>query len=316
MAEYSDNNPENEDLSKSLFCAQFNVWYPVFAKLTIPSLIIKLSKEFIEYIAGKSSQDSDEDISYGDEIIEPSFPSLEVEIAKCVKLLGGSVFPKLNWSAPCDAAWIKIGNSLKCKKFDEIYDLLKSSDTISTFDLSENIILSVAENAELFDHYLVLREWREIDTSLEFRCFVKNSNLIAISQRNHSDYYAFLSDIEMEVLELISKFFATEVKKKILLPNCVFDCYVQSDIMSVILVDFSPFNELTDALLFTWEELNGPWEGVKIRKKEVQGIYPNAKHLAGKVPKDFMDMATGEDPQKLLDLLNLSKEDFQNLKKL
>ena len=313
MAEYLTE--EDEDLAKSLFFAQFNIWYPKFEHLTIPSKIIKISKEFVEYLSGEQSKDSGEEMIFGEEekASEPTFPLLEKETAKCIKLLGGCVFAKLNWSAPCDAAWTKVGNSLKCNNFSEICDLLKSSDTISSFDLCENIVLCVSQNSEFFQHFLVLREWREIDPCYEFRCFVKNGELIAISQRNHSDYYSFLCQMKMEILELIGKFFHTEMKKRLLIPNCVFDCFIVAGLMKVILLDFSAFNELTDALLYTWEELNERSEGVKIRMKELQGICPNEKTLPGKIPKDFMDMATGEDSQKLSDLMNLTKDDFQKL---
>lgn len=308
---------EDEELAKSLFFAQFHIWYPKFEHLTIPSKIIKISKEFVEYLSGEQSrEDSDEEMIFGEgeEASEPTFPILEKQTAKCIKSLGGCVFAKLNWSAPCDAAWTRIGNSLKCNNFSEICDLLKASDTISSFDLCENIVLCVSQNSEFFQHFLVLREWREIHLCYEFRCFVKNGELIAVSQRNHSDYYSFLCQMKMEVLGLIRKFFETEMKKILLFPNCVFDCYIEAGLMKVILLDFSPFNELTDALLYTWEELNQPLEGVKIRMKEAQGIYPNEKTLPGKIPKDFMDMASGEDSQKLLDLMNLSKDDFQKFK--
>ena len=307
---------EDEDLAKSLFFAQFHIWYPTFEHLTIPSKIIKISKDFVEYLSGEQSKDSDEEMILGEEekASEPTFPILEKEIAKCIKLLGGCVFAKLNWSAPCDAAWIRIGNSLKCNDFSEICELLKASDTISSFDLCENIVLCVSQNSEFFQHFLVLREWRDIDSCFEFRCFVKNGELIAISQRNHSDYYSFLCQMKTEILEVSRKFFENEMQKRLLIPNCVYDCYIEAGSMKVILLDFSAFNELTDALLYSWEELNGPSGGVKIRMKEVQGIFPNEKTLPGKVPKDFLDVASGEDSHKLLDLMNLTKDDFQKLK--
>ena len=318
MAESFPELPEDEELSKSLYCSQTHVWYPIFKKSTIQSKIIKLPREFVDYLQFENKfESSDEDeIKLGKEIIQPSFPSLELEIAKSIESLGGHVFPKLNWSAPCDASWIRVGNSMNCETFSDICDLLKASDTVSTFDLSENIIGSVEQNSHYFRHYLVLREWCEIDTSLEFRVFVRNSYMIAVCQRNFGDYYPFLCSIKMDILKMISQFFETNIQENLLLPNCIFDCYLHSDFMKVTLVDFAPFNELTNALLFTWEELNRNWDGVKIRMKDVPGIQPSEKHVTGKIPKDFLDIASGEDPEKLKEILKLTKDDFQNLKTL
>ena len=48
--------------------------------------------------------------------------------------LGGEVFCKLNWSAPRDATWISLGNSLKCTTPAQVYLLLKSSEFVQ-YDL-------------------------------------------------------------------------------------------------------------------------------------------------------------------------------------
>jgi len=55
--------------------------------------------------------------------------------------------PKLNWSAPKDAAWINMG-SLKCTKAGDVYLLLKSSDFVG-FDLEkawEDLDLTAADD--------------------------------------------------------------------------------------------------------------------------------------------------------------------------
>ena len=316
MAEFLPDLSDDDELSKSLFCSQANIWYPVFKQATIPCKIIKLPRKFVDYLQDENKFESSEEdeITLGKEIIRPSFPKLESEIAKCIASLGGHVFPKLNWSSPSDAAWIRIGNSMKCEIFSDICDLLKASDTIATFDLSENIIGCVLQSAPSFRSYLVLREWREIESSLEFRVFVRNSYIIAISQRNSGDYYPFLSAVKMDVLKMIEQFFYKNIQSNLIVPSCVFDCYLQSDLMKVTLIDFAPFNELTSALLFTWEELNKNWDGVKIRFTEAQGIQPSGKHATGKIPKDFIDIVTGEDPEKLKKIMELTKDDFQKLK--
>ena len=63
---------------------------------------------------------------------------------------------------------------------------------------------AAAEPAEV---HLVLRKWKEILTAMEFRCFVKDNTLIAISQRDHTTFYASLASIKTEVqVDLVSFF--------------------------------------------------------------------------------------------------------------
>jgi len=60
----------------------------------------------------------------------PSFPELELKIKESIESLGGAVFPKLNWSAPKDSAWISTTGSLRCATFSEIPLLLRSSESL------------------------------------------------------------------------------------------------------------------------------------------------------------------------------------------
>lgn len=71
-----------------------------------------------------------------DEESDPSvaWTELHDRIKVTIAELGGSVVPKLNWSAPTDATWISATNSMECQVPNDIYLLLKSSDFI-THDL-------------------------------------------------------------------------------------------------------------------------------------------------------------------------------------
>eukprot|EP00611_Tribonema_gayanum_P010369 TRINITY_DN2037_c0_g1_i2.p1 TRINITY_DN2037_c0_g1~~TRINITY_DN2037_c0_g1_i2.p1 ORF type:complete len:347 (-),score=49.99 TRINITY_DN2037_c0_g1_i2:27-1067(-) len=62
----------------------------------------------------------------GSEQAVPEFPDLLQSLYDGIEQLGGAVFPKLNWSAPLDAAWVN-GGSLKCVTPGEVVTLLKSS---------------------------------------------------------------------------------------------------------------------------------------------------------------------------------------------
>lgn len=76
--------------------------------------------------------DSDSDSgSEGSEYQARDFSRLDEKIREVIEKYGGDVFPKLDWSAPRDAAWILPGQTLKCTTPADVYLLLKSSDFIS-----------------------------------------------------------------------------------------------------------------------------------------------------------------------------------------
>ena len=107
-------------------------WYPKLRQRTIRTTFIALPDAFIDYLLadrvyvpdagdppeGDSSSDEDErNQEEGDwestTSAVPRFPDIEKAITAAIDEFGGGCFPKLNWSAPLDAAWI-LGGSLKC----------------------------------------------------------------------------------------------------------------------------------------------------------------------------------------------------------
>ena len=126
-----------------------------------------------------------------------SFPLLTEQMEAAIQSLGGSVVPKLNWSAPKDATWMN-GGSLKCKTPGDVYLLIKSSDfclhdVLHAFDDCEPVEELEGSNTQLqheqqqqqqqqqqkHPHKLeiVLRKWCNFHPSMEFRCFVRNHQL-------------------------------------------------------------------------------------------------------------------------------------------
>ena len=63
-----------------------------------------------------------------------------------------------------------------------------------------------------FGHYLVLREWIDADPELEFRCFVYNGHMTAISQYHSQTGHRFTSEEAMSYAKQIQKFYDTKVK--------------------------------------------------------------------------------------------------------
>ena len=59
---------------------------------------------------------------------------------------------------------------------------------------------------------LVLRRWYDLSHSTEFRCFVSNRNLRAISQRDPTKHFPFLLRLREELESLIATFFELNIQ--------------------------------------------------------------------------------------------------------
>jgi len=273
MADNSHNSQEEEVLACS-----FHRWYQDFLSVTFPSVVIALPEVFIEYLLAdginlphQMTDDGSDSSGWGDggsdlgsEVGGPNeyfFPDIMNAISCAITDLGGAVLPKLNWSAPRDAKWMY--GTLRCETAREVLTLLKSSDFIA-HDLCHGFDHCVSSNGsrnrsrpDVF--YLVLREWRAINEANEFRCFVHDRHLRAVSQRHGSMFFPHLVDPQFtgKVLQSIIKFFSEYILQRFPLQRYVFDILVgKPPKHRVRLVDFSPWAPSTDPLLFDWEELD------------------------------------------------------------
>ncbi|KAM4901742.1 translation initiation factor eIF2 assembly protein isoform 2-T2 [Sylvia borin] len=296
---------------------QFSVWYPLFKAVTI-------RREDPPSHAQEGSDDAEE-IQWSDDentttLKAPEFPEFTAKVQEAISSLGGSVFPKLNWSAPRDAYWIAMNSSLKCKALSDIFLLFKSSDFI-TRDLTQPFIHCTDDSPDPSLNYeLVLRKWCELIPGAEFRCFVKENKLLGISQRDYTQYYDHISKQHEEICRSIQEFFKKHIQYKFLDEDFVFDVYRDSR-GKIWLIDFNPFGEVTDSLLFTWEELTSGknLKGDQSEGEATEQDYPvfrctNSKvtvqpspYLSYRLPKDFVDLSTGEDVHKLIDFLKLKR---------
>nr|XP_028603130.1 cell division cycle protein 123 homolog isoform X3 [Podarcis muralis] len=233
-----------------------------------------------------SQEDDDgeeaEEIQWSDDentttLTAPEFPEFALKVEEAIGSLGGSVFPKLNWSAPRDAYWIALNSSLKCKCLSDIFLLFKSSDFI-TRDFTQPFIHCNDDSPDPNLQYeLVLRKWCELIPGAEFRCFVKENKLIGISQRDYTQYYEHISKQKEEICRLTQEFFKKHIQYKFFDEDFVFDIYRDS-------MDYPSFRCTNSSLT----------------------VQPSP-YLSYRLPKDFVDLSTGEDVHKLIDLLKLKR---------
>ncbi|KAF6845471.1 cell cycle control protein cdc123 [Colletotrichum musicola] len=189
------------------------------------------------------------------------FPEIHRQIKSVIAELGGAVHPKLNWSAPKDAAWISPHqNTLRCTSPNDVYLLLKSSSFVS-HDLEHAFDDTVTSSSDRpFSPVLVLRPFFAPNPALEFRCFVKHRALVGLCQRDWN-HYPFLGALRPAIVSRVLDFFERRLRFTFPDGSFVFDVYVPVDADSrdelgkVRLVDVNPWAPRTDGLLFSWEEL-------------------------------------------------------------
>ncbi|XP_010244521.1 PREDICTED: cell division cycle protein 123 homolog [Nelumbo nucifera] len=302
---------------------QIQEWYPKFRSVSIRTLIHRLPEDFVQYlledsgpfllpqtISGEDAlpqrihnpeEEDDFEVSEGsgDESEKPppapSFPEFELKVKESISALGGVVFPKLNWSAPKDSAWITTTGTLQCTSFSEIALVLRSSDSL-VHDLChafDSCTDKTCSRPSTF--FLALRKWYpSLRPEMEFRCFVCDQLLVAISQREVTNFYPVLQEKKHDLEVLISEFFMENVRMKFESENYTFDVYVTKD-GRVKLIDFNPWGAFTLPLLFTWEELeqSSSEKGDRVEFRIVESRCAVRPGLKTAVPYDYLDTSPG-----------------------
>lgn len=324
---------------KDVLHCSFSQWYGTFRDVTVKSKIIKIPPDVLKYLLHDGTltlpgglnkdviyTDSDEedeedkiqwnDVEVGDaETLSEEFSEFIKNVERSLKSLSGKVLPKLNWSAPQDSSWISTDKTMKCTTAADVFLLLKSSnfvmhDLTQPFDSCEDFEVN---DSPKVDYDLVLRRWQNLHPGGEFRCYVFQKKLKAISQRN-LDFYPHILREKSDIVRDIDDFFNRAIKEKFPSYDYVFDVYRQSK-DKVFLIDFNPYGLTTDNALFSSEELENfknrseSLQDIKIRFVENEdGIQPCPYRIYS-MPDDILDLTTGTDINKLVDLMKLASQE-------
>ncbi|KPI37777.1 uncharacterized protein AB675_175 [Cyphellophora attinorum] len=299
----------------------FHSWYPKLRQVSPKARVIPLTDPFLDYLRADGivlppdvRRDDDSGYSDDEDEMDPAadWRDLHDEIVATVKELGKAV-PKLNWSAPKDATWIATTNDMECRSANDIYLLLKSSDFV-THDL-EHALEGCIDTAPI-PYHLALRKSFVLNPALEFRCFVRDRRLIAVSQRemNHFD---FLSTLRESFKAKIEDFLEDHLLPNFPDPDFVFDVYIPPPHEKVWLIDINPWAQRTDPLLFSWlelltmpvpddddaeteEEIFDP-EFRLVARDDPEANLASAKYSAHKLPREVVD--AGMTPSAMKDMM-------------
>ncbi|KAH0955350.1 hypothetical protein HN011_004828 [Eciton burchellii] len=300
----------------------FSSWYPIFEKDSLEAKILQIPDDVLKYLEhdefvlpieamkllpenakwmdGAPVADEEEGMDY-----QPTFPEFSQKIQDVLDKYG-AVFIKTNWSSPVDATWVAPTKTLKCNTLEEIYLLLKSSNRIAN-DLNMAKLRKDHENPLPF--CLVLKQWRDINPCTEFRCFVMDNELIAISQRDISQYHSSNESEKYNIQTDIKSLFSERIKGRFPLRNYSFDV-VRHKKDKVKIIDFGPMDESSvKSTLFTYEELqNHSDETSEFRFiGEEIGIQPKPPtHFC--IPREISEFFQSGDYVTLLDIIQREVE--------
>ena len=313
------------DATTALLATQYGTWYPALRAHTPKSMVLdveEIQPEFVAWLDEDGLVLSDANDDRGplrtvprDEDLEvlsnPSeeedeedqgayFPALNDKI-RAVLDRYGAVFPKFNWSAPQDAAWIMPGNTLKCQSPNDIYLLLKSSDFAMKDLLQVRELASACEAQQRSDRprlQLVLKKWFEMPRSHEFRCFVRDGLLVAACQRDMTFYEHLQAPSTQARIQAMLAQFYTEHISAVAPRDIVFDVYLTRNLDRGFLMDLNPWLPRTDPLLWSYDELASlePKTPVPLRvlTSAAQASQALPTYSAHMVPSDVVDMSQGQ----------------------
>ncbi|XP_058820477.1 cell division cycle protein 123 homolog [Topomyia yanbarensis] len=249
----------------------------------LPSPEIARTKHFNSY--NDQFSDDEED---GDAL--PEFPVFSGKITEAIEKLGGSAFLKSDWHCPKDAQWITLGQTLCVKDITDVYQLLKASSFCKE-DFAER-------PPSMSGYHVVLKKWRDIHPGSEFRCFVKNKSLMAISPRHWPSYHEHIAAERSDIVCDIVSLFKEKIKHRFPLNDYVFDVYRPAK-DHVVIMDFSPYGKgHSESLAFDYDQLDADALAATIEEEddpefrylpEDCGIQPNRRNNYG-FPQDVIDM--------------------------
>ena len=171
-----------------------------------------------------------------------------------------------------------VGTTKGCKinHGTDVTQLFTESDRIR-----EDLLKSTSFGKSLFNSHIILREWLDEvpeRPQFEFRAFVYENHLNAITQYFSFCEFEELQKRQNEIKAILLDFFETQVKGKISHESFVVDFYLKKN-NEVMVIELNPFHNGAGAGLFDWAKdrelfLNGPLQMRVLEKGKSEGQDP------------------------------------------
>ena len=209
-------------MNKNDFCRIVN-WYPVLGEHSAFTAFLKLSEKEIKLLA--------DGIKKG--------PEVAGVIKRLRKVMRGGSFDCYFVSCECCAP-------TDTERFAAKRGAVHSAESAWFFLASSEKVRAAAANG--YTEYLVLRPFIKIDRTREFRLFVKDGELKAMSQYNLVRHFRRLEGIKEKLWKRTVQWFET-VKQDLPVSDVVIDVYLENDDKVVKIVDLNQWGGNTDPLL-------------------------------------------------------------------
>lgn len=225
-------------MQKDDFCRIVN-WYPVLGEHSMPAVFLKLNSDDIKLLA--------DGVGNGE--------AVNSVVARLKKVMRGGAldnyFISTDLCSPTDT-----------ERFEAKRGAVHSAESAWYFLANSAKVRQAAADGKV--EYLAIRPFVRIDRTREFRLFVKDGELRAMSQYNLTRHFRRLEGIKENLYAVVCKWFE-EIKCNLPLKDVVIDIFLENDDKAVKIIDLNCWGEPTDPLLLrTFEQDWAAVSGIKL----------------------------------------------------
>ncbi|MDD5728431.1 MAG: hypothetical protein PHV59_07715 [Victivallales bacterium] len=223
-------------MDKNEFCKMQN-WYPELSGYTFPTSFVKLQPEEVEALADGA-------------VGGPIAYNVIRRLKQPMHYITGNCFVSVDTCAPTDT-----------ERFRAKHGSVHSPESAWHFlALSSKVRKAAARNDV---SHICLRPFRRMNQTREFRLFIYEGGLVAMSQYWLVRHFRRLEGIKDKLWNHVSEFFKT-ISWALPEGNLVMDIYVTSS-RKILIVDLNPWGEGTDPLLLSrWDRDWDKPAGIKL----------------------------------------------------
>lgn len=146
--------------------------------------------------------------------------------------------------------------ALKVQTSNQVLDMFLRSERIY-----QDLLLAAVNQKDKYDENFVIRKFVDIDVDMEFRGFVYNYELVALSQYNYAIFSERLCAKKDDYKNMVKDYFDNTLKPKLTSSkfpaNSIIDFAICDDGKKLWVIEVNPYLETTDGALFSWQH-EGP----------------------------------------------------------
>ena len=225
-------------MSKNDFCRIVN-WYPILSEYSLFTGFLKLSADDVKLLS--------EGVGRG-KAVRGIVRRLRKMMAKGDY---GNYFVSTDCCSPTDTV-----------RFERKRGAVHSAESAWFFLANSEKVRAAAQAGKI--EYLALKPFIKIDKTREFRLFIHDGELKAMSQYNLERHFRRLEKLKDDLWYTVDHWFNT-IKSRLPRENMVIDVVLQNDDSEVVVIDVNSWGEPTDPLLLrTFDQDWNDVQGIKL----------------------------------------------------